>query len=367
MADYNKALGVHQNEFRLSAVPASHGHQGRPAATFAGTAQPTTLPTGLGKFVLSVLGLTSYPAAISNAVHTPALPHGVRPAATQKGNLTPADFASRYHLTPLQQAGHLGQGQTIGIVTLASMRTSDATHFWSTTLKIKTKANRIKLDNVDGGAGKVSLNAGSGETTLDVEQSGALAPDASIDVYQAPNTDGGFIDGFATAASQDQAARCPPAGATRRPLSTSARHAGTGVRDLRPGVQRGLPRAGRPGPELVHRGRRRRRLRRLRATRHHQPVGRRTRHQPVHHRRGRHHAARHHPGGRPGSARSSAASGPGAGTGCGRPCDSAPPSEKSFAWSRTSLGGGGGFSAVERTPFYQTHWPSAHQFSAVST
>ena len=205
VADYNKALRVSQKEFRLAAVRARSGHPGRPAATFAGTAQPATLPSSVGSFVLSVLGLTSYPAAASNAVHAPALARGVRPAATQTGNLTPADFASRYDLTPLLKAGHTGSGQTIGIVTLASMRASDATHFWSTTLKIKTKASRIKLENIDGGAGKVSLNAGSNETTLDVEQSGALAPQANIDVYQAPNTDGGFIDAFATAASQDKA------------------------------------------------------------------------------------------------------------------------------------------------------------------
>jgi subtilase family serine protease len=205
VASYNRALRVRQHEYKLGAVPARHGHLARPAATFAGTAQPATLPTRVGKIVLSVLGLTAYPAAVSNAVHTPALPRGARPAATQKGTLTPADFASRYHLSPLQQAGHLGQGQTIGIVTLASMRASDATHFWSTTLRIQTKANRISLDNVDGGAGKVSQAAGSGETTLDVEQSGALAPDANVDVYQAPNTDGGFLDAFATAASQDRA------------------------------------------------------------------------------------------------------------------------------------------------------------------
>jgi kumamolisin len=205
VADYNKALRVSQKEYKLAAKAARHGRLGRPAASFAGTAQPATLPTSVGKYVLTVLGLTAYPAAASNAVHTPALPHGTRPAATQKGNLTPASFASRYDLAPVQQAGHLGQGQTIGIVTLASMRASDATHFWSTTLKIATKANRLTLDNVDGGAGKVSDEAGSGETTLDVEQSGALAPDANIDVYQAPNTDGGFIDAFATAASQNHA------------------------------------------------------------------------------------------------------------------------------------------------------------------
>jgi kumamolisin len=205
VADYNAALSVKQKEYRLAAVPARDGHLAQPAADFHGTAEPTTLPAPIAAYVLSILGLTAYPTGSSNAVHVPALARGVKPAATQEGNLKPSAFASRYNLTPLLKTGHTGQGQTIGIVTLASVTPSNATHFWSSILKIKTKANRITLDNIDGGAGPVSDKAGSGETTLDVEQSGALAPNANIVVYQAPNTDAGFIDAFATAASDNTA------------------------------------------------------------------------------------------------------------------------------------------------------------------
>lgn len=205
VADYNSALGIKQAVYRTAAVPARAGHAGRAAVQFHGTTAPTTLPRNLAPIVLSILGLTNYPAGTSNALHTRSLAHGVQPAVIRAGQETPADFASRYGLTPLLRAGFRGQGQTIGIVTLASMRASDATHFWGTTLRIKTKANRIKLENVDGGAGKVSENNGSGETTLDVEQSGALAPQANIIVYQAPNTDAGFLDAFASAASENKA------------------------------------------------------------------------------------------------------------------------------------------------------------------
>jgi kumamolisin len=59
--------------------------------------------------------------------------------------------------------------------------------------------------NVDGGPGAPSDFAGSGESDLDVEQSGAIAPDADIIVYQAPNTDYGFADAFFDAASQNTA------------------------------------------------------------------------------------------------------------------------------------------------------------------
>ena len=205
VAAYNQALGITQSDFKVAAVPARGEQRARPAVVFHGTAQPTTLPAAVAPIVLSILGLTDYPTGFSNAVHTPRLTGHLKPAAVQTGNRTPGNFSTQYGLTPLLKAGHTGQGQTIGIVTLASLKSSDVTHFWSSVLKIKTKPGRISLDNVDGGAGAVSEANGSDETTLDVEQSGAIAPNASIVVYQAPNTDAGFIDAFATAASQNRA------------------------------------------------------------------------------------------------------------------------------------------------------------------
>ena len=47
--------------------------------------------------------------------------------------------------------------------------------------------------------------SGSDETTLDVEQSGGIAPAANIIVYEAPNTDQGFLDAFAVAFAANQA------------------------------------------------------------------------------------------------------------------------------------------------------------------
>ena len=61
----------------------------------------------------------------------------------------------------------------------------------------------MSVVNIDGGPGAPSDASGSGETDLDVEQSGALAPGANVIVYQAPNSDPGFADAFFTAASQN--------------------------------------------------------------------------------------------------------------------------------------------------------------------
>jgi kumamolisin len=94
--------------------------------------------------------------------------------------------------------GITGAGRTIGIVTLASFTPNDAFVYWKS-LGLKVNPNRISIVNVDGGPGAPSDNSGSDETTIDVEQSGGIAPGANIIVYQAPNTNQGFVDVFAKA------------------------------------------------------------------------------------------------------------------------------------------------------------------------
>lgn len=202
---FNAALSVTQRTFTVPAVPTRFGQRGRSAVQIHGTRQSPLLPAGIGSFVVSILGLTNYPTFSSLAVHTPALAAGVQPSAVQTGSLTPGDFAKQYNLTPVYAKGATGQGRTIGIVTLASLDPVDPYDFWTNVLGLRTATDRISMVNVDGGAGPVSAAAGSDETALDVEQSGALAPDAKIVVYQAPNTDYGFVDGFFTAASQNVA------------------------------------------------------------------------------------------------------------------------------------------------------------------
>ncbi|MBX6353048.1 MAG: peptidase S53 [Thermoflavifilum sp.] len=163
--------------------------------SFHAAKQNPMLPAGIAKDVLCVLGLTNYYNFKSNA-----LERNLDPADTPVGplNLTPQDLISHYDVGPLYQQGATGAGQTIGIVTLADFNPEDAYAFWND-MGINVKANRITEVPVDGGAGW----DGYDETTLDVEQSGALAPQADIRVYEAPNTDTGFVDAFATAISED--------------------------------------------------------------------------------------------------------------------------------------------------------------------
>jgi kumamolisin len=203
--EFDSALTVHQQQFEVPAVPAEDGQLGRPAMTIHGTLNTPLLPGYIGAFVLSILGLDDYPTYASDSYKAIGPKEVANTNGTEPYDLTPGFFTQHYNLDPLLNEGATGAGETIGIVTLASLNPSDAEYFWSNVLGISTPANRITLDNVDGGAGAVSLSAGSDETSLDVEQSGAIAPDASIVVYQAPNTDYGFADAFYTAATQNVA------------------------------------------------------------------------------------------------------------------------------------------------------------------
>jgi kumamolisin len=117
------------------------------------------------------------------------------------GEYTVADLANFYDINPLYKAHIDGRGQTVGIATLANFLPADAYAYWKL-INLKVLPNRITQVHVDGGA-ELSADAGSGETSLDVEQSGGVAPNAKIIVYDAPNTNPGFIDLFYKAASDN--------------------------------------------------------------------------------------------------------------------------------------------------------------------
>ena len=132
--------------------------------------------------------------------HSLALPSNGT-ATGVPGDYTVGDVANLYDINPLYSHHIDGKGQTIGIATLAGFDPADAYQYWSL-IGLEVKPNRITQVHVDGG-GPISADDGSGETCLDVEQSGGLAPKAKIVVYDAPNTDAGFLDLFYKAASDN--------------------------------------------------------------------------------------------------------------------------------------------------------------------
>ena len=141
---------------------------------------------------------------VPHAIKQPATSQAAVATADPPGEWTVVDFAQYYNAAPLYKHGITGAGKTIGIVTLASFTPTDAYAYWSA-VGLTVAQNRISEVQIDGGSGAPSDASGSDETTLDVEQSGGVAPGAKIIVYEAPNTDQGFIDAFAKAIQSNQA------------------------------------------------------------------------------------------------------------------------------------------------------------------
>lgn len=168
--------------------------------SFHGTKKAPRAPKNVADNILCILGLSDYSNLVSNSIkRSDTVAPQDDNSPTGPLSLTPQDLVNRYNVQPLYDNGATGAGQTIGIVSLADFNTEDAYSFWDQ-MGIKVKPNRITKVNVDGGTGW----DGYDETTLDVDQSGALAPQADIRAYLAPNTDTGFVDGFAKAINENK-------------------------------------------------------------------------------------------------------------------------------------------------------------------
>jgi len=135
------------------------------------------------------------------APKAPVLPQNGAIATGVPGNFTVGDVANMYNINPLYDAAIDGTGSTVGIATLAGFLPEDAFSYWSL-IGLDVDPGRLTQIHVDGG-GEVSSDAGAIETSLDVEQAGGLAPGAKVVVYDAPNTDAGFLDMFYKAASDN--------------------------------------------------------------------------------------------------------------------------------------------------------------------
>ncbi|SYW02501.1 putative Tripeptidyl-peptidase I [Oenococcus oeni] len=188
-----------ESAFRTSIYQAKY--RGR---SFRAAKKNPSLPLQYSNKILGVLGLTTYNTLTTNVQK---LPSSLSKSGSTQNTLSsypssPQSFASRYNLNQLYKEGLTGAGQQMDIISLADFNPADAYSYWKA-LNISVPSNKLNVINVDGGSGW----DGSDETSLDVEQSGALAPQAKINVYIGPNTDTGFFDALSTAVNQDKAAQ----------------------------------------------------------------------------------------------------------------------------------------------------------------
>jgi kumamolisin len=202
-ADMERAFAVSLHSYSVPAHGALAGY------TYHAPLSRAVVPAEVSGLVAAVVGLDSRPnfrplSTRANFKQVQNPQSAGSSTLSPFGSLTVSDFANLYDVGPLYQRGVNGRGRTIGIMSLANLTPSDVFAYWNS-LGLQVDPNRLKIVYVDGGPGAPSDVSGSLETTLDIEQSGGIAPGAKIIAYLAPNTNQSFVDVFAAAIDANQA------------------------------------------------------------------------------------------------------------------------------------------------------------------
>jgi kumamolisin len=198
-------IGVVEKTFNVTINQYQHGNK----AFFANSQDPQ-VPSDIGSLIMAIAGMTTFSSFVNNTVNssnyesaaneTPPPPVDV---SDQHGGVYgPQKVQDFYNINPLYKQGN-GKGTTLAIATLANFRPEDASYFWK--YYGVHHSGSVSIIPVDGGFDPTIPAPGADETALDVEQSGALAPGANIEVYEAPNTSPGFLDLFYRVAADNTA------------------------------------------------------------------------------------------------------------------------------------------------------------------
>lgn len=158
----------------------------------------------LGKNVLAIAGLSNYQSYTNNnqAQNAGKMQSNVmyKRVANTSTNDSPQKFMNQYNVDSLYSSGNDGSGKSIGIISFANFNTKDATQYWKSE-GIPAKNNRISVYHTNDYKGSWD---GYDETTIDVEQAGAIAPRANIKTYIGKSDVTGMINSLAAAVGQNK-------------------------------------------------------------------------------------------------------------------------------------------------------------------
>lgn len=154
--------------------------------TYRSAAGPVRLPRAVGGVVVGVFGLDN------RSVVRPHFRRNTDPAAV--GYSVPV-VGSAYAFPEALS----GAGECIGVLEFGGgFAAGDLTRYFEALGRAPPTVVPVSVDGVSN-APTGNANGPDAEVELDIEVAGALAPDASIAVYFAPNTDQGFVDALTTA------------------------------------------------------------------------------------------------------------------------------------------------------------------------
>jgi subtilase family serine protease len=168
-----------------------------------------TVPSSIASHIAGVAGLSSVVqpstntvlahASAKNAIATTCPDDGGETGTTPNvnGGYTPLQFAQLYGLAPLWATNTTGTGQTVAVYELSAYDPGDL----ATYLNCYGLNPSITPISVDGGP----TGGYDDEPTLDIEEVTAMAPGASIEIYQGPNNSTGPIDAYQQIADDNTA------------------------------------------------------------------------------------------------------------------------------------------------------------------
>lgn len=162
------------------------------------------MPADLRRWVSAVIGLSTVHLPGSGLASGPVPgPPACRAARTTRHVYTAAWLAHAYKFNPLYRQHDFGQHVTVALFELADYANRDI-RAYARCYRVHPSIRRVR---VDGGTSVAASGAGTAEVTADVEVVAALAPRASILVYEAPLAAGdqSTVDTYGAIAQQDRA------------------------------------------------------------------------------------------------------------------------------------------------------------------
>ncbi len=156
--------------------------------TFYANATPPVVPAAISQLITSIGGLDNSVQYQPLYQRVPGKGHLANGATT---GYAPKDLAGAYNAAPLQNAGLLGDNQTVALFELDGYQPSDIAQYFANYGIATPNINNVLVDNFSGTAGQGAI-----EVELDIEVVGAMAPHASQLVYEGPNTTQGLNDTY---------------------------------------------------------------------------------------------------------------------------------------------------------------------------
>ncbi len=157
---------------------------------YANTTSPS-VPTSISQLITSIGGLDNsvqyhplYQRMIKRIQN-----HGS--ALVTPSGFGPKDLSGAYDATSLQNAGILGDNQTVALFELDGYQQSDVAQYFQNYGLTTPNISNVLVDGFNGSAGQGAI-----EVELDMEVVGAFAPHAHQIVYEGPNTTQGLNDTY---------------------------------------------------------------------------------------------------------------------------------------------------------------------------